>query len=56
MTALGFSLLSVAGCGPSLEEQFDAAREEGYEQGHSEAIDCVRSEGGGAEDAAYRCE
>lgn len=62
--ALSLALLVLSGCGPSTDEIRDTAysegyamgREEGHQDGKQEAIDCVRDEGGGADDAADSCE
>ena len=59
-----FVLTILSGCGPTADETHDAAYSEGYavgyeegqQAGKQEAIDCVRNEGEGAEDAANTCE
>jgi len=69
---VGVGFLSMVGCGPSGMEQDAAAYEQayeegrsagheeghraGHEEGRSEVIDCVRGEGGSADDAADSCE
>lgn len=57
---LSFGLLSISGCGPSVEEKeemsYDAGYSDGYRKGAAEALECVNREGGGAEDAADSCE
>jgi hypothetical protein len=51
---------AVSACGSPLEEKYQEGYENGYEEGleagKRQAIDCVRDEGGGAEDAADNCE
>lgn len=61
---LAVAFFPLTGCGPSPVELRESAYAEGYEEGmeagqesgKQEALDCVRGEGGGAEDAADTCE
>ena len=49
------SLLSIAGCGPSPEEKEEMSYDTGYYEGFLKALQCVKQEGGKAEDAADDC-
>jgi hypothetical protein len=53
------SLLSIVGCGPSAEEKeemsYDTGYSTGYNEGFLKALECVKREGGEAEDAADDC-
>lgn len=60
MVFLSLVLLLIYGCGSSEEEKaemsYDAGYSDGYREGAAEALECVKREGGGAEDAADSCE
>ena len=53
------SLLSIAGCGPTAEENeemlYNSGDNTGYNEGFLKALECVKREGREAENAADNC-